>query len=40
MLILLPVARSVIFRLDYRFGGGKAKAREPNFEYDNGGGPG
>jgi outer membrane receptor protein involved in Fe transport len=32
-----PVARSVIFRLDYRFGGGKAKAKDPGFEYENGG---
>ena len=34
-----PVARSVLFRLDYRFGGGAAKpARDPGFDYDNGGG--
>ncbi|MGZ6018526.1 MAG: TonB-dependent receptor domain-containing protein [Phenylobacterium sp.] len=33
-LISRPVARSVVFRLDYRFGGGKAKARDPGFEYD------
>lgn len=33
-----PVARAVFFRLDYRFGGGGAKAaKEPGFEYENGG---
>ncbi|HEX3367114.1 TonB-dependent receptor plug domain-containing protein [Phenylobacterium sp.] len=39
-----PVNRAVFFRLDYRFGGGAAKAaKEPGFEYENGGpapGPG
>jgi outer membrane receptor for ferrienterochelin and colicin len=30
-----PVARAVFFRLDYRFGGGNAKARDPGFEYEN-----
>jgi hypothetical protein len=43
-LIVRPVNRQVFFRLDYRFGGaGKAKARDPAFEYENGGpapGPG
>ncbi|HZZ33934.1 MAG TPA: outer membrane beta-barrel family protein, partial [Phenylobacterium sp.] len=34
----VPVARAVFFRLDYRFGGGAAKAaKEPGFEYENGG---
>ena len=37
-----PAFRQVFFRLDYRFGGGAAKAaKEPGFEYENGGpGPG
>jgi len=38
-----PVVRSVVFRLDYRFGGGASKpSRDPGFDYDNGGagGPG
>lgn len=39
-----PAFRSVFFRLDYRFGGaGKKPAKEPGFEYENGGpapGPG
>ncbi|THD60463.1 TonB-dependent receptor [Phenylobacterium sp.] len=43
-LIVRPVFRAVFFRLDYRFGGGSAKAaKEPGFEYENGGaapGPG
>ncbi len=42
-LIVRPVFRQVFFRLDYRFGGGAAKARDPGFEYENGGpapGPG
>jgi outer membrane receptor protein involved in Fe transport len=42
-LIVRPVFRQVFFRLDYRFGGGKAKAKDPGFEYENGGpapGPG
>jgi len=35
-----PVSRSVFFRLDYRFGGPNAKAaKEPAFEYENGGPP-
>ena len=35
-LISRPVARAVFFRLDYRFGGGgKAKAKDPGFEYEN-----
>ncbi|HEY3948681.1 TonB-dependent receptor [Phenylobacterium sp.] len=33
-----PVSRAVIFRLDYRFGGGAAKAKTPDFDYGNGGG--
>jgi outer membrane receptor protein involved in Fe transport len=32
-----PVSRAVILRLDYRFGGGGKPAREPGFEYENGG---
>ncbi|HLZ76852.1 TonB-dependent receptor domain-containing protein [Phenylobacterium sp.] len=36
-LVSRPMARSVIFRLDYRFGGGGSKAKEPGFEYENGG---
>ena len=32
-----PVSRAILFRLDYRFGGGAAKAKEPDFEYENGG---
>jgi outer membrane receptor protein involved in Fe transport len=43
-LIVRPVFRQVFFRLDYRFGGGGAKAaKEPGFEYENTGpapGPG
>jgi len=36
-----PVARSITLRLDYRFGGGAAKAaKDPGFEYENAGGPG
>jgi outer membrane cobalamin receptor len=36
-----PVSRSVFFRLDYRFGGGNAKAvKDPGFEYENGAAPG
>jgi outer membrane receptor protein involved in Fe transport len=34
-----PVSRAVIFRLDYRFGGGGKQAREPGFEYETGAGP-
>ena len=41
---ILPVSRSVFFRLDYRFGGAGGKAaKDPSFEYENGGaapGPG
>jgi len=37
--IVRPVVRQVFFRLDYRFGGGAAKARDPGFEYDNGAPP-
>ena len=38
--IVRPVLRQVFFRLDYRFGGGAAKAvKEPGFEYENGGPP-
>ena len=39
-LVSRPVARAVFFRLDYRFGGAGSKAKEPSFEYENGGGPG
>ncbi|MBS0361014.1 MAG: TonB-dependent receptor family protein, partial [Proteobacteria bacterium] len=43
-LMVRPVSRQVILRLDYRFGGGGAKAaKDPGFEYENGGatpGPG
>ncbi|HZZ31038.1 MAG TPA: TonB-dependent receptor [Phenylobacterium sp.] len=36
-LIVRPAFRQVFFRLDYRFGGGAAKAaKEPGFEYENG----
>lgn len=37
-----PVVRSVVLRLDYRFGGGASKpSRDPGFDYDTGGaGPG
>jgi hypothetical protein len=35
-----PVARSVLLRLDYRFGGGATKAKpDPSFEYETGAGP-
>ena len=33
-------SRAVLLRLDYRFGGGAAKPKDPGFEYENGGGPG
>ena len=42
-LIVRPAFRQVFLRLDYRFGGGAAKAKEPGFEYENSGpapGPG
>lgn len=32
-LIVHPVSRAVVFRLDYRFGGGAAKAKTPDFDY-------
>ena len=32
-LVSRPVSRSIIFRLDYRFGGGAAKAKTPDFDY-------
>jgi outer membrane receptor protein involved in Fe transport len=38
-LLVEPVSRSFLIRLDYRFGGGKQRAREPGFEYENGGPP-
>ncbi len=34
---VLPVSRAVMFRLDYRFGGGAAKAKAPDFDYGGGG---
>jgi outer membrane receptor protein involved in Fe transport len=35
-----PVSRSFLLRLDYRFGGGKPRPQQPDFQYDTGGGPG
>ena len=35
-----PVSRAVFLRFDYRFGGGKARPQQPDFQYDNGGGGG
>ena len=37
---VFPVTRMISLRLDYRFGGGKKPAKEPTFEYENGGPPG
>jgi outer membrane receptor protein involved in Fe transport len=40
-LLIRPAVRQVFFRLDYRFGGGNAKAaRDPGFEYENAPPPG
>jgi outer membrane receptor protein involved in Fe transport len=38
--VVAPVSRSVLLRFDYRFGGGKARPQQPEFQYDNGGGGG
>jgi outer membrane receptor protein involved in Fe transport len=35
-----PVSRAILLRFDYRFGGGAAKAKAPDFDYGPGGGPG
>jgi outer membrane receptor protein involved in Fe transport len=37
--VVEPVSRAYFLRLDYRFGGGKKPAKDPNFEYENGGPP-
>ena len=38
--VVEPVSRSVLLRLDYRFGGGSSRAPQPDFQYDTGGGAG
>lgn len=38
--VIEPVTRSFQLRLDYRFGGGKARPQQPDFQYEGGGGGG
>jgi len=35
-----PVTRAVVLRFDYRFGGGRARPQQPDFQYDGGGAAG
>jgi outer membrane receptor protein involved in Fe transport len=36
--VVEPVSQAVLLRLDYRFGGGARPQREPDFQYESGGG--